>query len=92
MESRSIEVRNPLGLHARAAAKFVHAATAFASQITVARGSRVMDGKSILGILLLSASRGTPITIAASGADEREAVEALCRLVETGFGEGTWSG
>jgi phosphocarrier protein HPr len=50
-----------------------------------------MDGKSILGILLLSASRGTPITIAASGHDEREAVDTLCRLVETGFGEGTWS-
>jgi phosphocarrier protein HPr len=91
MESRSIEVRNPLGLHARAAAKFVHAATAFEAQITVARGNRVMDGKSILGILLLSASRGTPITIAASGHDEREAVDTLCRLVETGFGEGTWS-
>ncbi len=91
MESKSIEVRNPLGLHARAAAKFVHAATAFESHITVANGGRVMDGKSILGILLLSASRGTPITIAATGRDEREAVETLCRLVESGFGEGTWS-
>ncbi len=91
MESRSIEVRNPLGLHARAAAKFVHAATAFESHITVARGERIMDGKSILGILLLSASRGTPITIAATGRDEREAVDALCRLVESGFGEGPWS-
>ncbi len=91
MTSRSIEVRNTLGLHARAAARFVHAATAFEAQITVARGNRVMDGKSILGILLLSASRGTPITISASGRDENEAVDALCRLVETGFGEGTWN-
>ncbi len=91
MISRTVVVRNPLGMHARAAARFVHAATAFDARITVARGSRVMDGKSILGILLLSASRGSEIVLAADGRDEREALDALCGLVESGFGEGTWS-
>jgi phosphocarrier protein len=87
MTSRTIRISNQLGMHARAAARFVHAATAFESQIRVAVGRRVMDGKSIMGILLLAAARGSSVTITASGADEAEAVEALCRLVESGFGE-----
>jgi phosphocarrier protein HPr len=91
MASRRVVVINPLGLHARAAAKFVHAATAFGARVSVARGLRVMDGKSILGILLLSASKGTEITIEAVGDDEEEAVATLGRLVETGFGEVPWN-
>ena len=78
-------VRNPLGLHARAAARFVRVAGAFQSQIRVTRGARTMDGKSILGLLLLAAARGSELTITAEGADEDEAVGALCRLVEQGF-------
>jgi phosphocarrier protein len=85
-------IRNRLGLHARAAAKFVHVATRFHAQIRVARDGRVMDGKSIMGILLLAAARGTTITISADGPDEREAMTALCELVESGFGEETWNG
>ena len=50
-----------------------------------------MDGKSIMGILLLAAARGTTLTISADGPDERDAVEALVQLVQTGFGEATWS-
>ena len=85
--SCAVTVRNPLGLHARAAARFVHAASSFRSAIRVGRGGREMDGKSIMGILLLSASQGSEITITADGADEGEAVEALRALVERGFDE-----
>ena len=87
MTSRTVVVVNELGLHARAAARFVHLATRFASQIRVGRNSKVMDGKSIMGILLLAAARGTTLTISAEGPDETEAVQALAQLVETGFGE-----
>jgi phosphocarrier protein HPr len=90
--SRSITVVNQLGLHARAAAKFVHMAARYESQIRVGRESRVMDGKSIMGILLLAAARGTTLTISAEGPDEIAAVEALCALVASGFGEEQWNG
>jgi phosphocarrier protein HPr len=85
--SCTVPVTSPLGLHARAAARFVHAASAFASQIRVARGAREMDGKSIMGLLLLAASQGTVVTITANGPDETNAVEALRALVERGFDE-----
>jgi phosphocarrier protein HPr len=91
MTSKAVVVSNQLGLHARAAARFVHLATRFVSQIRVARDSKVMDGKSIMGILLLAAARGTTITISAEGLDEADAVEALVRLVESGFGEASWN-
>ena len=91
MTSCEVTIRNQLGLHARAAAKFVHLATRFRSQIRVSRDTRVMDGKSIMGILLLAAARGTTITIAADGPDEQEALTALSRMVESGFGEETWN-
>ena len=91
MTSRSVTVVNQLGMHARAAAKFVHLATRFESRVRVARGAREMDGKSIMGILLLAAGRGTTITISADGPDEIEAVAVLAHLVETGFGEDAWS-
>ena len=74
-------------MHARAAAKFVHLATRYQAQVRVARDRREMDGKSIMGILLLAAARGSTITISAEGADEDAAVEALVSLVQTGFGE-----
>ena len=91
MMSRSVTVTNPLGLHARAAARFVHLATRFSSQIRVARDAKVMDGKSIMGILLLAAARGSTLTISAEGDDEASAVEALTQLVESGFGEESWN-
>ena len=90
MTSRSVTVVNQLGLHARAAAKFVHLATRFEAQIRVIRDTKVMDGKSIMGILLLAAARGTAITVEAAGVDEQAAVDALVQLVESGFGE-EWS-
>ena len=87
MTSRTVTVVNQLGMHARAAAKFVHLATRFESRVRVAREGREMDGKSIMGILLLAAARGSSITISADGADEGAAVDALAVLVQGGFGE-----
>lgn len=91
MTTRSVTVVNQLGLHARAAARFVHLATRFRSQIRVKSGEKLMDGKSIMGILLLAAARGTVITLTADGPDEEAAVEALFHLVQSGFGEETWN-
>jgi len=91
MTTRACVIRNRLGLHARAAAKFVHLATRYSSQIRVTRNGRTMDGKSIMGILLLAAGAGVSIVVTADGADESDAVEALCRLVEGGFGEEPWN-
>ncbi len=87
MTARNVTVVNQLGIHARAAAKFVHLATRFESRVRVGRHGREMDGKSIMGILLLAAARGSIITITADGADEQAAIEALAALVEAGFGE-----
>jgi phosphocarrier protein len=90
MLERTVTIRNALGMHARAAARFVHAAGAYRCRVTVTRddrGDRRVDGKSILGLLLLAAARGVEIRITADGADEAEAIGALCRLVDAGFGE-----
>jgi phosphocarrier protein len=86
-----VTIKNRLGLHARAAAKFVHLASRYRAQVRVSRGARVVDGKSIMGILLLAAAHGTTIAIAADGADENEALTALCELVAGGFGEESWN-
>lgn len=87
MIRREVTIQNRLGLHARAAARFVHTASRFRSRIVVTRDGRSMDGKSILGILLLAASQGVRLELAAEGEDEASALEALARLVEGGFGE-----
>jgi phosphocarrier protein len=87
MTSRSVTVVNQLGMHARAAAKFVHLATKYRAHVRVARDGREMDGKSIMGILLLAAACGTTLTISADGDDEGDAIDALTALVASGFGE-----
>ena len=92
MTSRTVTVVNQLGMHARAAARFVHVAARFRAHIRVAREAREIDGKSIMGILLLAAARGSAITISAEGSDEGDAVEALSTLVQSGFGEDACSG
>jgi phosphocarrier protein len=89
MTSCAVGISNALGLHARAAARFVHTASGFVSRIRVRCGDREMDGKSIMGLLLLAAARGTTITISAEGIDEAAAVEALRGLVERGFEDST---
>jgi phosphocarrier protein len=84
---REVVIRNRLGLHARAAARFVHTANRFRARVTLSGRGKTMDGKSILGILLLAASQGSRLEVSADGADEAEAVAALAALVEGGFGE-----
>ena len=85
MQEVSATVVNTLGLHARAAARFVALASRFRSQVKVTRGSRTTDGKSILGLLLLAAARGAVLIISADGPDEREALDALSALTARGF-------
>jgi phosphocarrier protein len=85
--SRDIEIKNKLGLHARAAAKLVHTAARFQSDIKIRKGDEEVDGKSILGILLLAAGRGSSITVKADGADEQQAFEAIQELIDRKFDE-----
>lgn len=85
--SREVLVTNQLGLHARAAAKFVQMASGFQSRILIRRDGVEVDGKSILGLLTLAATQGTALTLVAEGEDERTALEALARLVTERFGE-----
>ena len=92
MRTCAVEIINPLGLHARAAARFVHVASRFVSSIRVSRLGREMDGKSIMGLLLLSAAQGSTITITVEGPDENEALGELCALVQRGFDEATVDG
>jgi len=84
---RDIEIVNKLGLHARAAAKFVTCASGFASQVQVLRDSRRVNGKSIMGVMMLAASQGSQITLEISGEDEAAASDALEKLIATRFGE-----
>ena len=88
MIEKEFTICNKLGLHARAAAKFVHAANNFKSQITLVKAAQRIDGKSILGILMLAAAQGTQLTLRVEGPDEREACQSLLELVEDKFGEG----
>jgi phosphocarrier protein len=85
--TRDVPILNALGLHARAAARFVQTANRFQAAIRVTRGDRTVDGKSIMGILLLAAARGTVLTIAAEGPDAAAAINELCALIAARFGE-----
>lgn len=87
MIESEVQILNRLGLHARAAARFVHLANRFSSRITVVKDGVRVDGKSILGLLTLAAARGTRLRLTADGDDEHEAVEKLADLVRTRFGE-----
>ena len=87
MISKDIEIKNKLGLHARAAAKLVHCAARFKCDIKIRKGDEEVDGKSILGILLLAAGRGSVITVKADGEDEQQAVEAIEKLIDAKFDE-----
>ena len=89
MTERRVKIINRLGLHARAAAQLVRTASAFESLLRLERidGSASADAKSILSVLLLAASCGTELLLAADGADEQKAIEALSALIAGGFGE-----
>ena len=87
MIEHDIEIKNKLGLHARAAAKLVHVAARFKCDIKIRKGDEEVDGKSILGILLLAAGRGTTIRIKTNGEDEADAVQAIEALINAKFDE-----
>ena len=84
---RELTLVNKLGLHARAAAKFVKLAGGFAAKIKVRRTDQEVDGKSIMGIMMLAAAKGSVIEVEAHGEDAAAAVDALAELVESRFGE-----
>ncbi len=87
MTSQDVVIINTLGLHARAAARFVQIASRFRSRIDVSRDSRTANGKSILGLLTLVGSQGTRLTIVADGPDEVDALHALVNRIAARFGE-----
>jgi phosphocarrier protein len=84
---RSVEIVNSLGLHARPAAQFVRLAAAFASEIELARDDMAVNGKSIMGVMMLAAECGSSVIVRATGSDEAAAVDALENLIQNGFGE-----
>jgi phosphocarrier protein len=88
MIRKELDIVNRLGLHARAAAKFVNCAGEFHSLVQVERNGRRVNGKSIMGVMMLAASCGTSIVVEVDGPDEEAAVTALAALVADRFGEG----
>ncbi len=87
MIERQVEIVNSFGLHARPAAQFVKLAGGFAAEISVTKGDMTINGKSIMGVMLLEAECGSTITIRASGTDAEAAADALATLVRNGFNE-----
>jgi len=88
MLSREIEIVNKLGLHARASAKLTQLAAKFESDVQVVRNGRKVNAKSIMGVMMLAAGKGSKITVEIAGPDEAAAMEAICALVGDYFGEG----
>jgi phosphocarrier protein len=87
MQERNVTIANKLGLHARAAAKLVTMASGYSSDIDIARNDQSVNGKSIMGVMMLAASKGTELVIRTSGDDEQEAADNLAKLVAEKFGE-----
>jgi len=87
MQSRSFIIKNRLGLHARAAAQLVQTANKFNSEVTLFKEDVEVNGKSIMGILLLAAPKGTEISVQVDGVDEIEGMQKIADLIEDGFGE-----
>jgi len=84
---KKITINNKLGMHARAAAQFVRTVTAFSSEVTVRYEKKEASGHSIMGLMMLAASRNVDIEILVSGEDEKKAMDALVKLVSDKFGE-----
>ena len=85
--TRSLEIKNRLGLHARAAAQLVQVASKFESEITVTKDDQVVNGKSIIGLMMLAAAQGTQIEVMAEGPDAEAALAAIEGLVDDKFNE-----
>lgn len=88
MQKKEFEIINKLGLHARASAKLTQLAGQFQSEVYIAKGGRRVNAKSIMGVMMLAAGKGTKIEIDAKGVDEEEALRALATLINDKFGEG----
>ena len=88
MPSRTLEIVNKLGLHARAAAKLTHLAGNYQCEIWISRSGRRVNAKSIMGVMMLAAGKGTSVLIEAEGADAEQAIAALTKLIAEKFGEG----
>jgi phosphocarrier protein len=88
MPQQEVEIQNKLGLHARAAAKLTQTASRFAASVWLTRNGRKVNAKSIMGVMMLAAGRGSRVSIETEGADAEAALEALVGLVNDKFGEG----
>ncbi len=87
MLQKKIMIVNKLGLHARAAAKLVHLASRFASEIKIIRNDKTVNGKSIMGVMMLAANKGTELEITVAGEDEEQALSQIEKLIQEKFGE-----
>lgn len=87
MREQSVTIINRLGLHARAAGKFVNLAKTFSSQVSLSKNGEEVDGKSIMAVMLLAAPVGTEVRLTVTGSDEDEAAQALVELINDRFGE-----
>jgi len=87
MQQRDVEVINKLGLHARPSAKLTELASRFKCHVFMTRNGRRINAKSIMGVMMLAAAKGSTITLETDGEDEREAIDSLAELISNGFGE-----
>ena len=87
MQQRDVEIVNKLGLHARPSARLTQLAGSFKSNVFMSRNGRRVNAKSIMGVMMLAAARGSTITLETEGEDEVEAIEALTGFIASGFGE-----
>ena len=88
MLTKETEIINKLGLHARASAKLTQLAGKYKSEVWMSKGERRINAKSIMGVMMLAAGKGSKVTLETSGVDEAEAMEALLALIADYFGEG----
>jgi phosphocarrier protein len=84
---REFTISNSLGLHARPSAQLTQVASRFASEVWISRNGRRVNAKSIMGVMMLAAGKGTVVTVDADGPDERAALDAIAALIDSGFGE-----
>ena len=88
MQQREVEIVNKLGLHARAAAKLTQLAAKYQCEVSLGRNGRKVNAKSIMGVMMLAAGKGSRVTLETEGPDETEAIEAIVALIGDYFGEG----
>ncbi len=87
MQQRDVEIVNKLGLHARPSARLTQLASSFKSDVFMSRNGRRVNAKSIMGVMMLAAAKGSTVTLETDGDDEKEAIDALTGLISSGFGE-----